>query len=323
MFDSGSPLWGGWGGAFSGPAEERDDVAGVTPAAITRRNHQGFLGLEQDVGGAIYGTVDAELLGVGTIELPQQVNDAAPDMGWNQLDVAQATFLDNTQQLIGLAQLVSWGEGGFTFPGPEAVLSDFENGAFDHDLRRHHNPHMEERVESEEVYAGKLFQVFKDRVRLPNGQTTTREIVRHPGSIAIIPRQSDGRIVLVRQYRYVTGRELWEIPAGTLDKPGESISDAARRELAEEAGLKAERWATLGRAYLMPGYCDELMTFFLAEELSPTEAHAELDESFKVNPFDVHDLQVLRASGELQDAKTLLGLAWAGVPIWQEPEQRR
>src|SRR6267378_2641967 len=113
---------------------------------------------------------------------------------------------------------------------------------------------MEQRVESQEVYAGKLFQVFKDRVRIPSGREVTREIVRHPGSVAIIPRRSDGRIVLVRQFRYVTGRELWEIPAGTLDKPGEEIPAAARRELAEEAGLKAERWTMLGTAYLMPGY---------------------------------------------------------------------
>jgi ADP-ribose pyrophosphatase len=181
---------------------------------------------------------------------------------------------------------------------------------------------MEEKVESQQVYGGKLFTVYRDRVRLPNGHVTTREIVRHPGSVGIIPRRADGRIVLVRQFRYATGRELWEIPAGTLDKPGEEIPAAAQRELAEEAGLKAERWTTLGSAYLMPGYCDERMTFFLAEDLSPTPAHAELDESFKVNPFDVHDLQVLRSSGELQDAKTLLGLAWAGVPLWAEPRAR-
>ena len=169
---------------------------------------------------------------------------------------------------------------------------------------------MEERVESQEVYAGSLFKVYRDRVRLPSGHLTTREIVRHPGSVGIIPRHSDGRIVLVRQFRYVAGRELWEIPV------------AAARELAEEAGFKAGRWSTLGTAYLMPGYCDERMTFFLAEELSPTDAHAELDESFKVNPFDLHDLQVLRSSGELQDAKTLLGLAWAGVPLWGTPSGR-
>jgi ADP-ribose diphosphatase len=181
---------------------------------------------------------------------------------------------------------------------------------------------MEERIASEEVYAGKLFQVFKDHVKLPGGRETVREIVRHPGSVAIIPRRADGRIVLVRQFRYVTGRELWEIPAGTLDKPGEGVPDAARRELAEEAGLQAASWTTLGSVYLMPGYCNERMTFFLAEDLSATEAHAELDESFKVNPFDLHDLQVLRSTGELQDAKTLLGLAWAGVPFWELPSRR-
>jgi ADP-ribose pyrophosphatase len=182
---------------------------------------------------------------------------------------------------------------------------------------------MEEQIETQRVYDGRLFKVFKDRVRLPNGKDTVREIVRHPGSVAIVPRDGDGRIVLVRQFRYVTGRELWEIPAGTLDKPGEEAAAAAARELAEEARLKARRWTVLGSAYLMPGYCDERMTFYLAEELSPTEGHAELDESFRVNPFDDHDLQVLRSTGELEDAKTLLALAWAGVRIWEDPRPRR
>lgn len=174
---------------------------------------------------------------------------------------------------------------------------------------------MEERISSDVVHAGKLIQVYKDEVRLPDGRTTTREVVRHPGSVAIVPRQADGRIVLVRQFRYVTGRDLWEIPAGTCDHEGEAIEETARRELAEEAGLKAARWTRLGRAYLVPGYGDELMTWFLAEDLSPTPAHAELDESFAVNPFDLPSLRVLFGSGELEDAKTLLGLAWAGVDI--------
>src|SRR5919109_4242213 len=176
---------------------------------------------------------------------------------------------------------------------------------------------MEEQIESQRVYDGKLFKVFKDRVRLPNGHLTVREIVRHPGSVAIVPRDQEGRIVLVRQFRYVTGRELWEIPAGTMDKPGEDAAAAAVRELAEEARLRAGRWTVLGSAYLMPGYCDERMMFYLAEDVTPAEGHAELDESFRVNPFDLHDLQVLRSSGELLDAKTLLGLAWAGVAIWE------
>ncbi|TMF31499.1 MAG: NUDIX hydrolase [Chloroflexi bacterium] len=259
---------------------------------------------------------------VAALQLAQQMNDATPDVGRDQLQLLDAAFFDRTEQLIGFAQLAARCGPVAALPGPEAVLSDLENGAFDHDLSSHDNPGMEERVESEEVYGGKLFKVYRDRVRLPSGQLTTREIVRHPGSVGIIPRDASGRIVLVRQFRYVAGRELWEIPAGTLDKPGEEIPAAARRELAEEAGFTARRWTLLGTAYLMPGYCDERMTFFLAEDLSPTESHPELDESFKVNPFDAHDLQVLRASGELLDAKTLLGLAWAGVALWAAPSPR-
>jgi len=308
-------------GVALAPPEQGHDITGAVPAASSRQ-HEVLLGLEEDLGGPLHRAVDAQPLPVLAIQLAEEVNDPSPDVGRNQLDVSQPAFFDRAQQLIGLAQLVAWRRGGATLPGPEAMLCDFQNGALDHDLSSHDNPGMEETVESQEVYGGKLFKVYRDQVRLPNGHLTAREIVRHPGSVGIIPRQSDGRIVLVRQFRYVTGRELWEIPAGTLDKPGEEIPAAARRELAEEAGLKAGRWTRLGSAYLMPGYCDERMTFFLAEDLSATEGHAELDESFKVNPFDAHDLQVLRSSGELQDAKTLLGLAWAGVPLWAEPRAR-
>jgi ADP-ribose pyrophosphatase len=305
-----------------GASEERDDVPGPVAPPASSSQHEVFLRLEKDLGRALHRPVDAELLGVLAVQLAQEVHDPSPDVCRNQLDLSQPALFDGTQQLIGLTELAARCRGRATFPGPEAMLCDFENGALDHDLSSHDNPGMEERVESEEVYGGKLFTVYRDQVRLPNGHVTTREIVRHPGSVGIIPRHADGRIVLVRQFRYVTGRELWEIPAGTLDKPGEEIPAAARRELAEEAGLKAQRWTMLGSAYLMPGYCDERMTFFLAEDLSPTEAHAELDESFKVNPFDAHDLQVLRSSGELQDAKTLLGLAWAGVPLWAQARAR-
>ena len=174
----------------------------------------------------------------------------------------------------------------------------------------------EQQLESVQVYAGKLFQVYRDRVRLEDGRESIREIVRHPGSVAIVPRDDHDLIVLVRQFRYVTGRELWEIPAGTCDKPGEGLQDAAARELAEEAGLQAARWTRLGSAYLVPGYGDERMTFFLAEGLSATQARHELDESFQVKHFASSDLRRLLESGQLEDAKTLLGLAWAGLDLW-------
>ena len=178
---------------------------------------------------------------------------------------------------------------------------------------------MEERLESQKVFAGKLLQVFLDRVRLPGGGITDREIVRHPGSVGIVPRDTRGRVVLVRQYRYVTGRELWEIPAGTCDDPGETALGAAQRELAEETGLRAGRWTELGAAYLVPGYGDERMTFFLAEELSPADTVAPGDEAITVSRFGLDGLRGLRQAGEIEDAKTLLGLSWAGLDIWQAP----
>jgi len=177
---------------------------------------------------------------------------------------------------------------------------------------------METRIEGRVVYTGKVFRVESDRVRLDGDREVTRDVVRHPGSVAIVPRQADGRVVLVRQYRYAVGRELWEIPAGTRDQPGETVEETARRELAEEAGLTARRWRQLGQAYLVPGWADELMTFFLAEDLTPTPAHGELDESFVVNAFDLHDLRVLRSTADL-DAKTMLALSWSGLDIWMNP----
>src|ERR1700682_2202413 len=223
------------------PPEEGNDVASSAPAAASGE-HQLLVGLEEDLGGALHRTVDAEFLRVFAVELTEQVNNASPDVGRNPFDVSQAALFDRAQQLIGLAQLVARGGGGATLPGPEAMLCDFQNGALDHDLSSHDNPGMEERVESQEVYDSRLFKVYRDEVRLPNGHLTTREIVRHPGSVAIIPRHADGRIVLVRQYPYVTGRELWEIPAGTLDKTGEDTPTAARREVAEEGGVQGGGW---------------------------------------------------------------------------------
>src|SRR5919108_527244 len=108
-----------------------------------------------------------------------------------------------------------------------------------------------------------------------------------------------------------------------LGRPRQRARAASIRASWAIKSTSAGRWTVLGSAYLMPGYCDERMMFYLAEDVTPAEGHAELDESFRVNPFDLHDLQVLRSSGELLDAKTLLGLAWAGVAIWEDPRPRR
>src|SRR2546423_13965210 len=99
------------------------------------------------------------------------MDDAPPDVGRNQLDLAQPALFDSVQQLIGLAQLIAWSASGAALPGPEAVLGNFQNGALDHDLSSHDSPRkeylMEERIESQSVYNGRLVQVLKDRVGLP------------------------------------------------------------------------------------------------------------------------------------------------------------
>ena len=175
-----------------GAPEQGNDVRRPAAPADPGGQHEVLLGLEKDFRRALHRAVDAELFRVAAVELAEEVNDPSPDRRRNQLDLSQAAFLDRPQEPIGLAQLTARRRGGPALPGPEAVLCDFQNGALDHDLRSHDNPGMEERVESQEVYAGKLLRVFKDRVRLPDGRLTTREIVRHPGSVGLSEKPNPG-----------------------------------------------------------------------------------------------------------------------------------
>lgn len=122
--------------------------------------------------------------------------------------------------------------------------------------------------ESRTVYNGAIFDVRKDRVRFPDGTSATRDVVSHHGAVAIVPLDHDGRIVLIEQYRHSVAEMLWEIPAGLLDVPGERAVEAARRELAEEVGLRADRWHTLIDLVSAPGFCDERVRVFLARDLS-------------------------------------------------------
>ena len=171
-------------------------------------------------------------------------------------------------------------------------------------------------LSSRTVYTGRIFDVTVDRVRLPHGREADLEIVRHDGSIVLLPITSDGQVLLVRQYRHAVGRFLWELPAGSLEQD-EDPSAAAARECHEELGLIAGRLQALPTLYPTPGFCTETMTFFRATELrSPrpgdTEAHQDEDESIEVGSFTTAEIRDMIARGEIADLKTVAGMLLLG-----------
>jgi len=154
-----------------------------------------------------------------------------------------------------------------------------------------------------------VFSVWRHEAVEPGGMRVTRDVVHHHGSAVILPRFSDGRIVLVRQYRLAAGAELWELPAGTVDE-GETPLQTARRELAEETGYRSSKWRKLAAFYPSPGIIAERMTLFLAENIRPGAARPEADERIAVESFAMRALLRMMRDGEICDAKTLVGLLY-------------
>lgn len=168
---------------------------------------------------------------------------------------------------------------------------------------------MTERViNSRRAYEGKLINLRVDEVELESGRRATREVVEHPGAVAILPW--DGRrLAMVRQWRHPAGRALLEVPAGTLD-PGEAPMTTAVRELAEECGLAAARWEAGPAFFTAPGFCTELMHLFLATDLTDAPAAAVEDESIEVEWLSLDEALAAIEDGRVADAKSIAGIGW-------------
>ncbi|QBJ94692.1 NUDIX hydrolase [Rhodococcus sp. ABRD24] len=165
-------------------------------------------------------------------------------------------------------------------------------------------------VDSREVYSGAIVALRVDRVAMPGGREADREIVEHHGAVAVAVLDDDERLVLIRQYRHALGRRLWELPAGLLDEPGEAPLVAARRELAEETGLAADRWSLLVDVALSPGFTDESVRVFLAEGLRDVGRPAAHDEEadLEIARVPLADAVVMALRGEIVNATAVSGI---------------
>jgi ADP-ribose pyrophosphatase len=167
----------------------------------------------------------------------------------------------------------------------------------------------ETRLQSEEVWRGRLLDVRRDTVALPAGGTATREYIVHPGAVVVVPILDDGRLVLERQFRYPLGRVLLEFPAGKID-PGEPTGVCAARELAEETGYRAAEWARAGVLHNAAAYSTEAIEIWFARGLTAGDSALDHGEHLEVCLMDEAELDAAAARGELTDAKSLIGLLW-------------
>ena len=172
------------------------------------------------------------------------------------------------------------------------------------------SPH-ETRISSRRAFDGRLLHLRVDDVRLPSGRNSVREVIEHPGSVAILPITADGDILLVRQYRYAVGREMLEIPAGLLE-PGESPEAAARRELREETGHDAGELRRITSCFPAAGFSNERQTRFLAVNCAPVTQEADPDEGISLIRLPLGELDERLANDDelFQDGKTGFTLLW-------------
>ena len=173
-------------------------------------------------------------------------------------------------------------------------------------------------LDSETLYEGRVISLRRDTVAMPGGGDSVREVVVHPGAVAVVALDDDDRLLLVRQYRHPVGAHLWELPAGLRDADGEPPLETAKRELAEEALLSAARWSLLTTIYSSPGFCDEQVLIYLAEGLSEAARpdgfvveHEEADMTLDRVPLADAVQRVF--DGDIRNSSAVAGILAAAV----------
>ncbi len=165
-----------------------------------------------------------------------------------------------------------------------------------------------------EIHLGKVFRLVQEDLTLPNGFRTSLEVVRHPGASAVVALSGNGEVLLLHQYRHAVGEFIWEIPAGTLRDKEEPL-ECAKRELIEETGYEAMELEELGQMVPVPGYSDERIHIFLATQLRPANQNLDRDEVIAVHSVPFHRSFEMIRTGEIKDAKTIVGLTLAKMVL--------
>jgi len=167
-------------------------------------------------------------------------------------------------------------------------------------------------IDRKEIFEGRVIRVSVDTVDLPNGVRAKLELVRHPGGAAAVAIDAENRVCLLRQYRHAAGGYIYELPAGKLE-PNEPPEVTARRELVEEAATSGGHWESLGPFFCSPGVFNEVIHLYLATDLTPAPAAPEKDEVFQIEWWPLDEAVAKALSGELADAKTIIGILRAAA----------
>ena len=166
----------------------------------------------------------------------------------------------------------------------------------------------EETLTREYQFNGRIINLRTDTVRLPNGAEAGREVVEHPGGVCVAPLTKDGELLFVRQYRYPYEEVVLELPAGKRDRGGEDPLECGKRELMEETGATAKHYTSLGKLYPTPGFCNEVIYLFLAQELDFGDANPDEDEFVEVERIPIDKAVAMVMNNEVPDAKTQIAI---------------